>query len=347
MLPWIAINGRYIHRQITGVERYATEIAARLGEGVRTIMPRRPLGQVSGHLWEQVILPLHIQPDEVLWSPANAGPWGIHAQVVTLHDASVFDHPEWFRPAFAAWTRLSWRILAKRVYAVITVSEFSRQRLVHHLHLAPQKVHVILNGVGKPFERQPQKVVERVRARYGLGQPYFLFVGTPQPRKNLSTLFRAWELFQSSSDKHTLVIVGTPGRVFAKVKEDMARVRSLGYLPDDDLAALYAGAIAMVMPSLYEGFELTVLEAMACGTPVIASNTPSFTEVAGEAALLVNPTCAEEIAQAMRNLVEDHGLADKLRALGLERAAQFTWDKSAYQTRLLLEKAYYETRYHS
>lgn len=341
----IAINGRYSQRRITGVERYATEITKRLGEMARLITPVWPLGQIGGHVWEQVVLPLRLRPGEILWSPANAGPWVISRQVVTLHDASVFDHPEWFRPAFVAWTRLSWRLLAKRVSAVITVSNFSRQRLSHHLCIPEQKIFAIPNGVGKPFELQPKTAIDTIKGKYGLYRPYFLFVGTHEPRKNLPTLFRAWEIFRSIHSDFILVLVGAKGRVFAKEDWKIRPGFSLGYLSDRDLPALYAEATALVIPSLYEGFELTTLEAMACGTPVIASNTTSFPEVVGEAGILVNPLCAEEIAEAMGRIVDDPSLAATLRGRGLERAAQFTWDRAVCQIQAVLEKAFDESGY--
>ncbi len=338
----IAINGRYSLRRVTGVERYASEISKRLGEVARLIVPTRALGLISGHIWEQMILPFRMRRGEILWSPANAGPWGVSRQVVTLHDASVFDHPEWFQPAFARWTRLSWRLLAKRVRVIITVSNFSCQRLMRYLRLTRSKIRVIPNGVGKPFEPQSPTAINRVKTKYGLLQPYFLFVGTYEPRKNLATLFKAWEIFQARRSGFNLVLVGAGGRVFARERWQVWPARSLGYLPDQDLPAIYAGGIALVMPSLYEGFELTTLEAMACGTPVIASNTTSFPEVVGEAALLVNPLCAEEIAEAMCRVVDDPSLVAALRESALERAALFTWDRAAHQTLAVLEEAFNE-----
>jgi len=128
MAPSIAVNGRFLTRRITGVERYAFEISSRLTDA-RFITPTRPLGQTAGHAWEQLILPVRLRRDEILFSPANAGPWTVRAQAVTLHDASVFDHPAWFRPVFALWTRLSWKILAQQARMIFTVSEFSRERL--------------------------------------------------------------------------------------------------------------------------------------------------------------------------------------------------------------------------
>lgn len=330
----IAINGRFLTRRVTGVERYAAEISARL-DGARLIAPTRPLGQAAGHFWEQLILPTRLRHGEILFSPANAGPWSVHTQAVTLHDASVFDHPEWFRPVFALWTRLSWKMLAKQALVIFTVSEFSRRRLGAHLKIPNQKIHVIPNGVGKPFEPQSAREIQRVKEKYNLNQPYFLFVGTLEPRKNLGTLLRAWEIFNSK--QFTLAIVGTTGKVFANVGRIGNPPHALGYVPDEDLPALYAGAAALVIPSLYEGFGLPALEALACGTPVVASNISAFPEVLGDAALFVNPLDSNEIARAMQRIAEDKALANDLRARGLQRATQFSWDDSARKVEAILQ----------
>ncbi len=335
----IAINARFQHRRVTGVGRYAHEISKRMEPKPRMIVPQKTTGQISGHLWEQFVLPLRLQKDEILWSPANTSAWVIRNQVVTIHDASVFDHPEWFYPAFAAWTRLSWKVLANRAKAIITVSEFSKERLMHHLKISDQKIHVIPNGVGKPFEPQPNKTIHEIKRKYDLTKPYFLFVGTHEPRKNLGMLIKAFiELKLSAYD---LVIAGDKGEVFTDINpgygSDAANIKFLGYVSDTDLPALYSGAQAVIVPSLYEGFGLTTLEAMACGTPVIASNTTSFPEVAGDTALLVDPNKITEIKNAIHKLIEDPNLANALRESGLGQAAQFSWDKSARKIQALLE----------
>jgi glycosyltransferase involved in cell wall biosynthesis len=322
----VAINARFQKRQATGVDRYAHEISKRIQPSPRFIAPKKILGQIGGHIWEQFILPAQLQKDEILWSPANTSAWSVSRQAVTIHDASVFDHPEWFRPSFAAWTRLSWKILEKRAQAIITVSEFSRTRLKYHLGISEHKIHVIPNGVGKPFEPQTQKSIDKIKTKYNLHKPYFLFVGTLEPRKNLHGLTRAWKSLNIKS--HSLFIAGAEGKVFAPA----GRIGSPTYIPDKDLPALYSGATALIIPSFYEGFGLTALEAMACGTPVIASNTTAFPETTGNAALLVDPNHFEEIADAMQKIIEDPNLTNTLRERGFQRAAQFTWEESAQKT---------------
>jgi glycosyltransferase involved in cell wall biosynthesis len=221
------------------------------------------------------------------------------------------------------------------------VSNFSRERLKEHLKIPDSKIHVIYDGVGNPFKPQTQKVVAGIKEKYNLKKPYFLFVGTQEPRKNLKTLFQAWETFLLSNTDFALVIAGKKGTVFStkgagKVL-NLTYVQFLDYVPDEDLPALYSGAFATLVPSLYEGFGLTALEAMACGTPVIASNTTAFPEVIGDVALPVNPANAREIATAMQQISHDIEMAHTLSERGIEHTTQFTWDESACKIQSLLE----------
>lgn len=331
MAAKIAINGRCLSRRITGVERYAHEISKRLHSS-RIVQPNRPLRKITGNLWEQLILPGQIKQNEILWSPANAGPWLIKNQVVTIHDASVFDHPEWFKPAFAAWTRLSWKILARRVKGIITVSNFSRERLKFNLGVPDEKIHVIYNGVGTPFEPQTQAVINKIRSKYKLGKPYFLFVGTNEPRKNLATLIQSWEGLNSKT--HDLFIAGTEGNIFAPVS---SHSKSATIVSDQDLPALYSGAVAFVLPSFYEGFGLTALEATACGVPVIVSDIPVFREIFKDAALFVEPHEASDLTNVMQNIIDHPSLANRVRERGLQLAKTYSWDEAARKTQALLE----------
>jgi glycosyltransferase involved in cell wall biosynthesis len=311
------------------VDRYAHEISRRLSAANYAITPTRPLGQVAGHFWEQMVLPAKIQRGDILWSPANAGPWSVKNQVVTIHDASVFDHPEWFNPTFSLWTRLSWKILARRIKAIITVSNFSRDRLRLHLGIPEGKIHVIHNGVGKPFEPQSQKAIEMVKEKYGLDKPYFLFVGTDDPRKNLVGLVQAWESLNLKS--HSLFVAGAKGNVFSNERGRETRPLQM-YVSDEELPVLYSGAAAVIVPSFYEGFGLTVLEAMACGVPVIASDIPVFRELFEGAALFADPHEPKEITDAMLKIIEDKSLAMRLQEQGLAHAAKFSWGDSARKT---------------
>ncbi|MCL4531261.1 MAG: glycosyltransferase family 4 protein [Chloroflexi bacterium] len=328
----IAVNGRFAGRRITGVDRYASEILRCLGGRVRIIKPYRSLTGLRGHLWEQLILPHWISRDELLWSPANSGPVIASNQVVTVHDLTPLEHPEWFVPAYSFLYRLLFPALVRQVKCVITPSEFVRQKVMQRFSLSKDRVVAIREGVNMERFRWTDSL--SVRARYQLPQKYILFIGSLQPRKNLSALIDAWNLVKDDSPKTALVVVGSAGRVFRRIElpNKTERVVFLGYVADDELPALYSGASVYVLPSIEEGFGLTMLEAMACGTPVIASNGGALPEVAGDAALLVNPLSVSQIAAALNKVLLDEGLRLEFRAKGLERASRFTWGKSAKET---------------
>jgi glycosyltransferase involved in cell wall biosynthesis len=325
----IAVNGRFEGRRIAGVDRYASGILRCLDGRVRIIKPSRQLAGVRGHLWEQLILPGLISKDELLWSPANSGPMAVSNQVVTIHDLTPLEHPEWFLPAYSLLYRFLFPILARRTKCVITPSDFVRQEVIQHFSLAADRVVVVHEGVDtEKFQRcDPFPVQER----YRLPENYILFIGSLQPRKNLGSLLNAWKLIKDDFPKTALVVVGTSGRVFRRIElpPNMDRVMFLGYVADDELPALYSGASVYVLPSFEEGFGLTMLESMACGTPVIASNGGALPEVAGDAALLVNPYRTDQIADALRRFLLDTILSSEYTMKGLERASRFTWEKSA------------------
>ncbi len=326
----IAVNGRFEGRRISGVDRYASEVSAHLGQRVRIVAPPLALGGFAGHMWEQMVLPLLVHSNEVLWSPTNSGPVILSRQVVTIHDLSVLEHPEWFSPAYRSWYRKLLPCLARRARQVLTVSEHSRGAIIRVLGLGGDKVTCIPNGVNLSMFKPCSS--ESIRRKYRLTKRYVLFVGAIDPRKNLSRLMRAWEAL-SEFPELELVIAGCRTPVFGPVYFDhcIRGVRWLGYVPDADLPALYAGAEFFIMPSLSEGFGLTVLEAMACGTPVISSSAGALSDVTGEAAVHVDPQSVDQITQAMRTLLTDETLRSKLRDEGLERARRYSWERSAEQ----------------
>ncbi len=198
-----------------------------------------------------------------------------------------------------------------------------------YLRIPKEKIHVIHNGVGNPFEPQPQKSIETVNEKYELKKPYFLFVGTDEPRKNVAALIQAWESLKLKS--HSLFVAGATGKVFSEERGRDTRPLQI-YVSDEELPALYSDAAAVIVPSFYEGFGLTVLEAMACGAPVIVSDIPVFRELFDETALFTNPLEPKELANSMLKIIEDKSLAMKLREKGLKHAAKFSWNESARNT---------------
>jgi glycosyltransferase involved in cell wall biosynthesis len=258
--------------------------------------------------------------------------------VVTVHDLYHEHYPQYYPARALARTRLYARITLHRAAAIIADSEFSKQDIVRFHGIAPHKVtvaHLAADPLFRPIHDDGP--LAAVRARYGTGERFVLFVGALKSTKNLSTVIEAYvRLRRADATRHRLVLVGG---TTAWLKEDIfAAARAsgysdeivfTGYVPDDDLVALYNAADIFVSPSLFEGFGLPPLEAMACGTPVVTSNTTSLPEVVGDAALMVDPLDAEALAGAMSAVLADDALRAQLSRQGLERAATFSWEATA------------------
>lgn len=324
----ILVNGRFKSQAITGVQRYATEITTRLNNGIKLIHSPQFRSPLSGHVWEQFYLPTKVSSTNMLWSPANTGPIAVKNQIVTIHDLSPIDHPEWFDRNFSYWYRFLLPKLAQRVKLIFTDSEFSKARIMNVFGLAENKVVSIPLGVGDQFKPATQANVDAVTNKLGILRPYVLYIGSLEPRKNLLRLFQAWELV----DEHRveLVVAGMRGRSFKDSGFDKvpSGVRMTGYVPDQDLPSLYTGALCFIYLSIYEGFGLPVLEAMSCGVPVISSNSTALPEVVGDAGLLLDPFDVVEIASTLKLLISDREQRDELQAKGFERAALYSWDKT-------------------
>jgi glycosyltransferase involved in cell wall biosynthesis len=256
--------------------------------------------------------------------------------VVTVHDLSFTRHPE----LFGVRDRLLLGGLVpgsvRRARRVIAVSEFTRADLIDRYGLDPSRVVAIRNGVAARFRPDPEAARD-ARARLSLERPFVLFVGALQPRKNVAVLLDAFARLRGHDDLD-LVLAGGDRGGLAALRErvrDLAlgpRVRLLGHVSEAALPGLYSAARLLAFPSLYEGFGLPALEAMACGTPVAASVTTGLGEAVGDAGLTFDPRSPEEIADCIRRLLEDDDLRAALRARGLERAARFTWRRSAEAT---------------
>ena len=342
MAPSIVVNARALHHPPGGVRRYAREVTRRLGDRVLLISDEKAASGFKGHLWEQFILPGKLDSRDVLWSPANTGPLRVRNQVSTIHDLSPLDQPKGFKPQFKIWYRILLPRLARRVSMIITDSEFSRGRIMSRLGVIPERVVSIPCGVDQDhFYPRGEHEIAAVREEYGLPAAYLLFVGSLQRRKNLSRLIRAWEQVTLQSSELGLVLVGRSARPFRSLhlEHNPPHVRMLGDVNDRELPALYSGALAFVMPSLYEGFGLPVLEAMSCGTPVVASNAAALPEVVGQAGLLIDPYDVDDIAKAILQLVADPLLRGSLSSQGRVRAGKFSWDRTAAQIRTVLEQA--------
>lgn len=313
--------------------------------GADKVFPQASLHGLHGHFWEQTVLPAKVR-GRLLFSPANTGPLATRRQVVTIHDVAALDHPERLNPRFAAWYRFMTPRLAGRVARVITISEYSKQRLLAHVPLDERRVVVIPNGVDERFGPQDHAAIASMRNELGMPQGrYVLCVGTLEPRKNVPRLLQAWaRIFSRIPDDVCLVLTGKQGQreLFARMAGVGAlppRVHLTGHVADMYLPALYAGALAFVFPSLYEGFGLPPLEAMACGVPVLTGNLTSLPEVVGEAGLMVDPTSVEAIADGLLRLIQNDLLRQALIPKGLARAALFSWDEAAQRTWGVLQEA--------
>jgi glycosyltransferase involved in cell wall biosynthesis len=265
--------------------------------------------------------------------------------VVTIHDMTLYITPRFHRFKKLVLDRTLLPHVARRAAGIITVSKSARDDIVRHLKVPKEKVRVVMNAVSPAFRRVTEAAkLEAVCVRYGLNVPYILYVGTIEPRKNLTRLIQAFAQLKKMGLPHKLVLVGQRGwhcePIYAEVEKRglQHEIIFTGYVPFEDLPALYSAAEAMAFPSLYEGFGLPVLEAMACGTPVVTSASSSLAEVAGNAALLVDPYSVEEMAEALRLIHEDHCLGSELSRKGLERAAHFTWENAARSTLELYEQ---------
>jgi glycosyltransferase involved in cell wall biosynthesis len=254
----------------------------------------------------------------------------------TLHDLTTWIMPECHRDRVVAADKAFADQVLRRAAGVISISENTKRDAIQILGLAPEKLHVIYPGVSDRYFAIGEREIASAASFCGLHTPYFLFVGTIEPRKNLDTLLTAWDsLPLEFRGQYELLIVGMPGW---KSDATMRRIRAashsgvvryLGYTPGSVLAGLIAGATALVYPSLYEGFGIPVAEAMAAGCPAITSNNSSLPEVTAGAALLIDPLSATEIAAAILRMGESESLRAGLRTAGLKQSARFTWDAAA------------------
>lgn len=297
-------------------------------------------------LWQRLGLPLPVEvftgPVDIFHSPDFVLPptrQGTRT-LLTVHDLSFIRDPDSATPALRAYLERVVPRSVARADHILADSAATRQDLITLYDVPGEKVSVLYSGVSAAFRpvRDAARLAE-VCARYGLRRPYILSLGTLQPRKNYIRLMRAFARARRSPAlrDYQLVIAGGKGWLYAAIFAEVERlglrdsVLFPGFVADADLPALYSAAALFVYPSLYEGFGLPVLEAMACGTPTVVSNASSLPEVAGDAALLVDPYDEAALAQALEQALSDEGLRARLVARGLEQARRFTWAAAAGQ----------------
>lgn len=291
-------------------------------------------------LWMQLVLPgvlRRTQPDLVHYTNYLAPLSGDTPYVLSIHDMSL----QLF-PRYHTWKKrlLTSRLLpaaARRARAILVPSDSTRRDVTRLLDVDPARVRVIPYAAPPHFRRVAPDAA-RLAQRYGVRAPYFLYVGTLEPRKNLDRLLRAFAAIASAVPEHSLVLVGQRGWSYGEIlreaarKELAGRVVLTGYVPEADLPELLSGAVAFVYPSHYEGFGLPVVEAMACGTPVLTSRCSSLAEIGQGAALLVDPGDERALREALLALATDPALRRDLAARGLERAAGYSWQRTGRET---------------
>lgn len=327
----VAIDARAAARiMIGGVERVTIEMSARLPKlapgRYAVIQPPTALAYRAGHLWEQAVLPAVARRASLIYCPANLAPAASRRTVVVIHDLAALSHPEWYSPPYASYQRRMMPLVAGRARRVIAPSEFSRRELVDNLGIDAARISVVPNGVDSRFS--PSADPEPVRQRFGLQRPYVLVVGTRIARKNVAALAVAERRLRELGIE---LVSGGSSRTYMRPGETPP-LRALGYVDDSLLPGLYAGALALAMPSLYEGFGLPVLEAMASGVPVVAADRTALPETCGGAGLLVDPDDPKGLADALVKGATDESARRVLVPAGLDRASEFTWDRSARLT---------------
>lgn len=367
---------RTITGQRTGTEAYATfllqaliPLAVTQNHRIRLYFNQLPppdlfydhpqvehVGIPFPRLWTHLRLAaeLHRRPPDVFFTPAHVIPVSYFGpSVATIHDLGYHHFSEahpWQQLAYLRWS--TWHN-GRRAKQIVADSQATKHDLIHLDGIPANKINVIYPGVDPTLQPvTDEKAITAVLHKYHITPPYLLYLSTLQPRKNLVRLIQA---YVASDLTHQLVLAGKPGwlsdpilaeisnlQSFGKLRTgspDSNKIRLTGFIDENDKAALLSGATAVLYPSLYEGFGFPVLEAQACGTAVLTSNSSSLPEVAGDAALLVDPLDTAAITQGLQMLVNDETLRQKLIQRGFENVQRFTWEETAVQLLQTLEKA--------
>ncbi|HET6975719.1 MAG TPA: glycosyltransferase family 1 protein [Pyrinomonadaceae bacterium] len=343
----VGLDGTPLSQSLTGVGHYTVELARALArispdDRFELVSPLPSLSGLSRRFWWQMGLPRYIKQSR--FSVFHGTNYSVPLlktcpTVVTIHDLSLLLWPQTHTQQLARRARWRLPLMARRADAIIVPSQSIKQEVCEHLGIEDVKIAVIPEASRSSFH--PVSIAETVatRQRLNISDDFILFVGTIEPRKNLLTLVRAFaEIVRSSSCQTQLVIAGSEGWLtgdlhdFLKTAGLNNRIRFAGYLADDDLRALYSSCRVFVYPSLYEGFGLPLLEAMACGAPVVTSNIPAIRETVADVARLVTPTNVQELARSIMELLADQSESERRSEAGKQHASRFSWDKAAVAT---------------
>ncbi len=296
------------------------------------------LGALASQLLGRPWLERHLPSGHLYHATEHLLPCLRRPTVLTVHDLIFEAYPQHHTWTNRAFLRVAMPLFVRRATAILAVSRHTRRDLVERYRTPSTKIHVVYEGVDSRFAPVGLAGVRALRQRYSPDRPYLLMVGTLEPRKNHITAFRALARLKAQGFPHRLLVVGGRGWLFEPVQRQVEAlglqgdVAFVGRVADAELPGLYTGADCFLLPSLYEGFGLPLLEAMACGAPVVCSNVSSLPEIAGSAALLVAPQDDEALAEAVRRVLTEPGLAEHLRQAGRLRAAPFRWERTAAET---------------
>lgn len=314
-----------------------------LPDTVRWLSSRLPTGHAPGRIvWEQFVAPFATSRShlDVLFCPVNVVPLACPVpSVVTVHDVAFLAYPAAFHTAKRRYLTAMTRLSVHRARRVIAVSAHTRDDLVHRFGMRPEQVTVIPNAADARFRpATDSETVAQFKQANHLPDRFVLFVGTLEPRKNLRRLIEAFALLTADDAVTKLVIVGASGWLtsdlapLVQAHSLIDRIVFTGYVSDADLPSWYQAATVFCYPSLYEGFGLPVLEAMACGTPVVTSRTSSIPEVTGDAALLIDPTDVPGLARALQSVLSDEARQRQMSDAGIARSHTFSWQSTAAAT---------------
>lgn len=290
------------------------------------------LGRLSWEMWRR--------PPDVLWIPTHTIPFFAPRTVVTIHDVGFLARPEFYKLSDRIYHLFSTRRIVKNATAIITVSEFSKKEIIKYCRVSEDMISVIPLAADEIFYPRQAAEIKQILAKYGLSEPYFIFVGRWEKKKNIDGLLRAFFIFRQKHQKVKLLLVGKPGFGWKQAKKDCSpeAIIELGFVEQKDMPALISGALALIFPSHYEGFGIPILEAFSCGTPVIASNSGSLPEVGGEAVIYIDPNKPDELAAAMNRIYKEPELRAKLASAGIARVKLFSWEKTAEATWNILRR---------
>jgi glycosyltransferase involved in cell wall biosynthesis len=322
------------------------DVVRGLGENFQAVTEAAP----GYSLREQIMVPLDLRRQKAALFHAPhyvLPPLTPCRAIVTIHDCIHLRFPQYLPNRFGyAYARGSLWAATRRANRILTVSEASKRDLLHYFRVPESKIDVIYNAIDERFDQAPSEdEINRVRERYQLTDRFVLYAGNIKPHKNLERLIEAFQIFRRGGFEDVrLLVIGDQVSHYATLRRAVHRhqlhkhVRFFGFVPDETLAVLYRLASVFVFPSLYEGFGLPPLEAMASGTPVITSNVSSLPEVVGDAAVLIDPYDVEAIADAMARVLGDDALRARLSAQGVARARHFSWERSVRRVREIYEE---------